>query len=213
MLPHDYVNYVKLVWSDSSGIEHVLYPASKTSNPNAINQNPDGSYDFDMDDDGLLESMDVTNPVDSDTWDKYKATTPSENQDAYDDNTYWSNEGRRYGLKPSHAQVNGSFFIDELRGKIYFSSNISGKTVTLKYISDSLGTDEEMQVHKLAEEAMYKWIAYAVLSTKNNIPEYVVGRFKKERFAETRKAKLRLSNIKLEEITQILRGKSKWIKH
>ena len=28
-----------------------------------------------------------------------------------------------------------------------------------------------------------------------------------------RNAKLRLSNIKLEEITQILRGKSKWIKH
>ena len=76
-----------------------------------------------------------------------------------------------------------------------------------------MGTDDEMQVHKLAEEAMYKWIAYAVLSTKTNIPEYIVGRFKKERFAETRKAKLRLSNVKLEEITQILRGKSKWIKH
>ena len=70
-----------------------------------------------------------------------------------------------------------------------------------------------MQVHKLAEEAMYKSIVYAVLSTKANIPEYIVQRFKKERFAEVRKAKLRLSNIKLEEITQILRGKSKWIKH
>ena len=35
----------------------------------------------------------------------------------------------------------------------------------------------------------------------------------KIRFAETRKAKLRLSNIKIEEITQVLRGKSKFIKH
>ena len=33
MLPQDYVNYVKLTWSDSAGIEHVLYPATKTSNP------------------------------------------------------------------------------------------------------------------------------------------------------------------------------------
>ena len=33
ILPHDYVNYVKLSWSDTSGVEHVLYPASKTSNP------------------------------------------------------------------------------------------------------------------------------------------------------------------------------------
>ncbi len=67
--------------------------------------------------------------------------------------------------------------------------------------------------HKFAEEAMYKCIAYAILSTRQNVPEYVVRRYKKERFAETRKAKLRLSNIKLEEITQIFRGKSKQIKH
>ena len=83
----------------------------------------------------------------------------------------------------------------------------------MDYISDSLGTDKEMQVHKFAEEAMYKCIAYAVLSARSNVQEYVVRRFKKEKFAETRKAKLRLSNIKLEEITQVLRGKSKQIKH
>ena len=71
----------------------------------------------------------------------------------------------------------------------------------------------EMKVHKFAEEAMYKWISYAVLSTRIDTPEYVVQRYKKERFAATRQAKLRLSNIKLEEITQILRGKSKQIKH
>ena len=98
-------------------------------------------------------------------------------------------------------------------GKIHFSSNIAGKTIVLKYISDSLGTDAEMKVHKFAEEAMYKWVSHAILSGKSNIPEYQVSRFKKERFAAVRTAKLRLSNIKLEEITQILRGKSKQIKH
>ena len=213
MLPHDYVNYVKLTWSDTSGIEHVIYPARKTSNPNAINQNTDGSYVFDTNDDSVPNKLDLSYDKNSDTWDKYKAATPSENQNSYDDGTYWAWGDKRYGLDSQYAQVNGSFFIDELKGLIHFSSNISGKTVILHYISDSLGTDDEMQVHKLAEEAMYKWIAYAVLSTKTNIPEYIVGRFKKERFAETRKAKLRLSNVKLEEITQILRGKSKWIKH
>ena len=92
-------------------------------------------------------------------------------------------------------------------------SNIAGKTVVLDYISDSLGDDDEMQVHKFAEEAMYKWISHAVLASKANTPEYLVARYKKERFAAIRTAKLRLSNIKLEEITQILRGKSKQIKH
>ena len=70
-----------------------------------------------------------------------------------------------------------------------------------------------MKVHKFAEEAIYKWIAHAILSGKSNIPEYQVNRFKKEKRAAIRQAKLRLSNIKLEEITQILRGKSKQIKH
>ena len=212
-LPHDYVNYVKLVWSDASGIEHVIYPASKTSNPKAIKQNDNGEYSFDIDGDGFEDTDNLISPENSDTWDKYKGTTPSESQNDYQDDTYWPAGGERYGLDPQHAQVNGSFYIDDLKGSIHFSSNISGKTVILKYISDSLGTDEEMLVHKFAEEAMYKWIAYAVLSTRANIPEYLVGRFKNERFAETRKAKLRLSNIKLEEITQVLRGKSKHIKH
>ena len=149
----------------------------------------------------------------SNAWDNYKSATPSENQDDYQDDTYWPMNGERYGLDPQHAHANGSFFIDDLRGIIHFSSNVSGKTIILKYISDSLGTDDEMVVHKFAEEAIYKWIAYAVLSTKINTPEHIVQRFKKEKFAETRKAKLRLSNIKLEEITQTLRGKSKQIKH
>ena len=151
--------------------------------------------------------------ADTDTWSNYKSATPSENQDDYQDDTYWKMNGNRYGLDPQHAQANGSFYIDCVSGKIHFSSNISGKTVILDYISDSLGTEEEMQVHKFAEEAMYKWILYGILSTRANARENVVRRFKKERFAAIRTAKLRLSNIKLEELTQILRGKSKQIKH
>ena len=155
----------------------------------------------------------VSNETNSTTWNNYKSGNPSENQDDYQDDTYWRLNGERYGLDPQHAQGNGSFFIDEVKGKIYFSSNLAGKTIVLDYLSDGLGTIEEMMVPKLAEEAMYKWIAYAVISSRRNTPEYQVRRFKKEKIAEVRRAKLRISNIKLEEITQILRGKSKQIKH
>ena len=144
----------------------------------------------------------------------YNSSTPSENtNDNYEDDTYWPASGSRYGIDTTRAQVNGSFYVDNRMGKINFSSNISGKTVILDYISDSLGTDEEMQVHKFAEEAMYKSIMYGLLSVKSNVPEMVVRRYKKERFSAVRQAKLRLSSIKLGEITQILRGKSKQIKH
>ena len=83
----------------------------------------------------------------------------------------------------------------------------------LHYLSDGHGTKTELIVHKFAEEAMYKWIAYGCASARVGIPEGVIQRLKKERFAETRKAKIRLSNIKIEEITQLMRGKSKFIKH
>ena len=36
IMPIDYVNYVKVSWSDGNGIERILYPTSKTSNPRDI---------------------------------------------------------------------------------------------------------------------------------------------------------------------------------
>jgi hypothetical protein len=205
VLPQDYVNYVKITWSDSAGIEHVLYPAIKTSNPLQVQQDEDGVYQFDA------TALDTDNT--STTNANFSTLSASQNTDDFIDDTYWPTEGSRFGIDPAHSQTNGSFFIDENTGKIHFSSNISGKTIILKYISDSLGTDAEMKVHKFAEQAMYSQIAYAILCARSNIQEYIIQRFKKQRFADTRKAKLRLSNIKLEEITQILRGKSKQIKH
>ena len=266
ILPQDYVNYVKLTWSDGAGIEHVIYPTSKTSHPTNILQNSDGDYaltatgtltlgsptvTLDAEYSNILVGMQVSSPsipagtlvastanassittitledaagvavnatwgagtatnsqevltftptddslvlqeessfivetldwnttdpkiaantaadissievgmlvshdsfpvgttvLDvngiyittsavataipaggantgevtflsdtkiSDTWGKYKSATPSENnQDDYEDDTYWPNTGQRYGLDPQHAQANGSFFID-----------------------------------------------------------------------------------------------------
>jgi len=319
VLPQDYVNYVKLAWSDSAGIEHIIYPTSKTSNPFPIKQNDDGTYNFDIDDDGVLDSSKLTHqntiaksfggalvilantttvtlsdtpaasttslgftlPITdntsdlsvgmyvfnrffpygtkitaitagtgtigdggtitfdnqsinntglsvladdellfsndlveiSDTYRKLQSHTSSTTTDDYEDETRWYAEGQRYGIDPQHVQDNGSYFIDNIQGRVFFNSTLSGKTLVLKYISDGLGTDAEMQVHKFAEEAMYKCIAYAIMSTRANVQEYIVRRFQKDRFAAVRKAKLRLSNLKLEELTQILRGKSKQIKH
>mgnify|MGYP003136823324 CR=1 FL=1 len=205
ILPQDYVNYVKVSCSDGNGNQHVLYPTKKTSNPLDITQDSDGNYTF--------SSNELVTDNSSSTWEAYKSSTTNAENIHADDDDYWLFDGTRFGIDPQYMQANGAFFIDHNTGKIHFSSNISGKNVILEYISDSLGTDAEMKVHKFAEEAMYKHIAYAIVSTRNNIQEYIVQRFKKERFAETRKAKLRLSNIKLEELTQTLRGKSKQIKH
>ena len=149
----------------------------------------------------------------SSTWSNYQSNTPSENANQdYDTDIYDLNQGQRYGLDPQHAQTNGSFYIDNLRGTINFSPNMVGKTIVLDYISDSLGTDEEMVVHKFAEEAMYKWILHDVANGRIQTQQ-LTPRLRKEKIAAVRQAKLRLSNIKPEELTQTLRGKSKQIKH
>jgi hypothetical protein len=159
------------------------------------------------------------NEIFSSTWNSYKSHTPSENnnnhyaQHSHSDHDHFGSNNERYGLEPSHAQINGSFYIDDRLGKIHFSSNISGKTVILDYISDSLGTDGEMQVPKLAEDAMYKHILCDMMSARANVGRGQLAYYKKDKFAAVRKAKLRLSSIKLEELTQVLRGQSKHIKH
>ena len=65
----------------------------------------------------------------------------------------------------------------------------------------------------MAEEAMYRSISYYLLSTRAGVQEYIVQRYRKDKSAALRNAKIRLSNIKLDEIVQVMRGKSKWIKH
>lgn len=211
VLPQDYVNYVKVTWTDNGGIEHVIYPARKTSDPPSILQ--DSNYEYTFDNNG-----EILYAQDSVTADRFRAggRSPEDpmSEAAIADKIYEQNLGRRYGIDPQYAQSNGTFFIDQIRGLIRFSSNMVNKIVTLKYISDGLHVkDEDMRIHKFAEEAMYKYIAHAILATRANTPEYMIARFKREAATAKRNAKLRLSNIKLEEITQVLRGKSKQIKH
>ena len=209
ILPQDFVNHVKLSYKDDSGTERVIYPIRYTSNPTALLQ--DSNYKYLFDSSGNLQTS-----FNSNTWNDFKR--PNQDLAEYQQQEKLSEVdingmGGRYGLEPERGQSNGSYFIDYKRGNIYFSSNMFGKIITLKYISDGLGTDDEMVVHKFAEEAMYKYLAHAVLATKINVPEYIVNRFKKERFAATRNAKIRLSNLKSEELAQVMRGKSKQIKH
>tara|TARA_R100000329_G_scaffold42741_1_gene39872 strand:- start:6445 stop:7602 length:1158 start_codon:yes stop_codon:yes gene_type:complete len=214
-MPQDYIHYVRLSYIDDAGIENIIYPARYTSRPSeSILQDDDYKYLFDSTG-ALLTGTPVTNDrfkefdISKLTGNDIGGNTSYDQDDSLDRIHVY---GGRYGLDPETAQNNGVFIIDELNGKISFSSDLANRIITLKYISDGLGTDDEMQVHKFAEDAMYKYITYAIASTKANYPEYIINRFRKERRAAIRNAKLRLSSLKLEELTQVMRGKSKVIK-
>ena len=209
VIPQDYVNYVKCSWVDSVGAKHIIYPTRVTSNPTEL---PIQDADGIPTQDSLGDNLEANQSKTEERWAAQENTLA----DGFDDYRYpWVDGylGQRYGLQPEEAQINGKFTINERLGKISFSSDLSGKLIILEYISDGLAVDADMKIPKFAEQAMYMHIAHGILSTRMNIPEYIVNRFKKDRRAALRNAKIRLSNIKIEEIAQVFRNKSKIIKH
>ena len=230
-LPHDYVGYTKVTWQDTYGIEHILYPAMLTSNPKPYNQDSNYFLEFDS-------NSNTTHASDSNTWFDYAQNNPNSTPNPVDingDDVIQAFNGAVFGADPKSMNVNGSFYIDYHKGRVHFSSNCTGKTVTFKYISDGVAylndgvenkgvspsnpwqneihVEKDFIVHKFAQEALIKHVLYACMQSKEQANPNTVAMLKRERFAETRKAKIRLSEIKIEEITQIMRGKSKWIKH
>jgi hypothetical protein len=215
-IPQDYVNYVKASWIDQLGVKHIIYPTTLTSNPTEIPvQDGDGIPTQDQDGDNL-EGTSITEErwEEADTK-KITGVYPNydDNLDVYTDPVYKTLYGQRYGENPETTQINGWFTINEREGLFSFSSNLVDKVIILEYISDGLAYTADMKVPKLAEEAFYAYIIYAVISGRANQPEYIVQRLKKEKRAKLRNTKLRISNIKLEEISQVFRNKSKIIKH
>jgi len=215
-MPQDYVHYVRISFVDDVGVEHIVYPARYTSKPSeSILQDDDYNYLFDSDG-SLLTGTPVTSTRFEDFDNKKISGNFADEDVSYDANQGLQkvmSAGGRKGLNPETTQENGVFIIDEVNGKISFSSELSGKVVTIKYISDGLGTDDEMKIHKFAEDAIYKYITYGIASSRINFPEYIINRFRKEKRAAIRNAKLRLSSLKISELEQVMRGKSKFIKH
>lgn len=218
-LPQDYVNYVKVSWIDKQGIKHPIYPTNLTINPYEMPIQDGNGQPIQDGYDNNIESNSITE-------ERYNSRQNNKLIDlvngvansglGYD----WSNGsyyqgyyGRRYGLDPQYANFNGTFTINDREGKISFSSDLVDMLIVLEYISDGLAYELDTRVPKMAEEAMYAHILHAIISTRANQPEYLVQRLKRERSAKLRNTKIRLSEIKLEEFTQIMRGKSKWIKH
>ena len=217
-IPQDYVNYVQLSWVDNSGVKHIIYPTTLTSNPTQpLLQDSSGQPTQDVFGENLesMQSITDTRWNGNDNLNITGQITDEvfQNSSVYDWSWWKMAFGQRYGLEPEVSQKNGWFTINEREGKFSFSSGLANRLIILEYISDGLAYDLNSKIPKMAEEALYMHIAYSILAGKANVQEYIVQRFKKDRRAQLRNAKIRLSNIKLEEFTQVMRGKSKWIKH
>ena len=217
VIPQDYVNYTKVSWIDKLGVKRPIYPANNlTTNPF---ENPVQDSKGVPTQDNFGNNIEGTS-ITEERWRTAEDTLINQGdlEDLYNegyDSWGWDEQllGQNYGIDPQYAQVNGWFTINNREGKMSFSSNLAGSLIVLEYISDGLASDMDTKVPKLAEEALYAHISHAIVASRINQPEYIVRRLKQERSAKLRNAKLRLSNIKLDEIVQVMRGKSKWLKH
>ena len=215
IIPQDYVNYVRVSRIDSNGIKHTIYPGMLNSTPYTMPiQDTEGipiqdTFDANITGTSIIdERWKAANKA-------YNSASNRINDLDFSNGDYNSSIllGQRYGIDTANANFNGTFLINDREGKISFSSELVGSLILLEYISDGLASDLDTKVPKLAEEAMYAYILHSIISGRSNQPEYIVQRLKQEKFAKLRNAKLRLSNIKLEEFTKVLRGQYKWIKH
>ncbi len=218
VLPQDYVNYVNVSWIDTYGVKRPIFPTNNLTTipyntPVQDNKGVPTQDNFGENIEGTSITKErfhtmntdvLNNDFDLDDWAYFS--------NAYGYNGNW-NMGQFYGADPQYSNVNGYFTIDEREGKMSFSSDLADKLIVLEYVSDGLAYDKDTKVPKLAEEALYASILHYIVSTRANQPEYLVQRLRRDKSSKLRNAKIRLSNIKLTEIVQVMRGKSKWLKH
>lgn len=217
-MPQDFIGLVAggISFVDDAGVEHPIPEIRITSKPSeSVLQ--DENYDYIYDENGDLVTG---SPIVDENWKNNNATSlfgSYSSGDYFFTGDYIADKvlhfGERYGADPSLMNENGGYIIDEKNGTINFSSNLSGVIITLKYVSDGLGNDDEMKVHKYCEQAIYRWIAYEIMSTSSGYPAYAIRAAEKKKTAEMRNAKIRISRIKPADLMPALRGGSKHIKH
>lgn len=211
-LPSDYVNYVDISCLDADGNLRPLQNSKRLKPTKSASQDQDYNYIYDQEGNIIYEQTSKTLKQ----FGESDIATKKQNyeSDEYDvrDEAY----GAKYGSEPERANANGTYVLDLEAGKIYFDSMFGeGDIIVLSYISDGLGDNGDFAnvlVPKLAEDAIYANILYN-LSKLRPSASGAAGLYKKEAYAKLRNAKIRLSNMKIKEIAQVLRGKSKWIKH
>jgi hypothetical protein len=194
-LPQDYVNYVRISWLDSEGGLHAMALDNTLSIAKEYLQDNEYGLLFDSEGD-ILEGSPVPNT---------KNNSITLNQRGFNPN-----------VDLSKSYKNGSYNIDKSNGLIKFGSEVFGKTVVLEYISDGVFTNAEgstdLKIHKFAETAVYDWMYWQLIMRRIHVPANEKSRARKEWFNSRRLSIRRINAIKSEDLRQVFKSGTKWIK-
>jgi hypothetical protein len=204
-LPIDYVSYVRISFVGADGVLRPLSRSTSTFAAKAYLQ--DNQYNILFDQEGFPLEANESNSINGFT----SYTVGSDCTSSCSDCSCGLSGGN-YGADPSRNS-NGYYNINKREGKIYFSSALQGKTIMIEYVSDGLEYDsDQIQVHKFAENALYNYVKYMILTNKFGVQEYIVNRAKKDYDVSMRNTKIRMMELRGDELVFLLRNRNKWLK-
>jgi hypothetical protein len=208
-LPPDFINYVRISWVDENGDLHAM--AEDRSMSIAAGYLQDNEYGILFDSNGCaIEDSSAPTPVD---------TTNLAGLDGGAVQSYQFKSNRFQPNKDtSKSFINGRYVLDKNRGVIEFGSDAMGRNIVLEYISDGLFTgcegrpEEDIRIHKFAESAILDYIFYELIKNRRNVPQSEKARSRKEYFNSRKNAKQRINSLRKDELLQVFKGASRWIK-
>lgn len=213
-LPHDYISYCRISWVDECGKLHPLAVDNSLNLSQAYLQ--DNDYNLLFDDQGdILQGSHIQNSQECEPRPFGYNPLTDYSQDGISSYVFpYYYQGGPFNTNRSKIFKNGSYKIDREQGVIQFSSNVDGRTIVLEYISDGLfqRTDEQIKVHKFAEEAIYAYIYWMLVQRRRSVPQNEKQAARKEYYNFRRIAKRRIKPLRQEEVRQVLNGSSRWIK-
>lgn len=206
IMPPDYLAYVRISWLN----EHtgdLMRMSQNTKIPIATAYLQDHEAEILFDSDGyILEADSATNDINDGKLDLVPQKQPDCNM--CNDGYY----AQRFKIDTS-VNYNGTFIESKRLGKIHFDSGVGSKIIVLEYISDGLEYSQEsdIKINKYAEYALYNWTNWNLLNNKMGVPIYEKNRAKKDYDTSYRNAKIKLMNLRIAEINQIVKGRNTWI--
>ena len=197
VLPQDYINYVRISrFVDDTETGSVrLQPLDINNNiPTAVDYLQDHKYELLFDDLGNILQSEGRNAF-SEPYIKVKFTEYG--GQSLKDTSNWS----KYG----------EFKIDEERGLIVFSSDLSDQFVLIEYVSDGLENElkgEEVKIHKDIVDALQDYIFWKCISRKRTVNGNEKALAERTWLSSRHKAVLNRANIDLQSIMKLSRKKS-----
>jgi len=205
IMPHDYVDYVRISLEQNG----VLRPLTENTVPMSANSYlRDNNNELLFDNAGEVlygsSELDAT---------RLSASPRGVDSDMYDNCNRYS-IGANYGLETSLANGNPSFRVNRKAGVVDFDSSMRDKLVVLEYISDGMegGVDVDIVINKFFEKYMYAYLTAEILRAKRGISAVDKRSAAKKAEAESRNARIMVSDIDPARLLMTLRGQDKRIK-